>query len=559
MRRVLQLLAVFACVQARFGLSGALHDTLGPGTIVVDGFIWIEAGDSLIVRSGTVFNFTGSYSFDLHGTLRAQGTQSDSIFFTTDLDVNPAGWMGLRFHEGSDGSILTYCVIENGHAHGGPPFDCGGGVYCESAPNFQHCSIRNNRADADGGGVYCTDASPIFSNCSITGNTATSSGGGSACRAGASPSFTDCVFGDNVAQGGGGVYCNASSPSFVGCTFNGNGAAGNGGAVACWEGSNPGLVDCIITDNTASGAGEDNGGGGVYCNFSHPSLLRCSVTGNEAHLDGGGALCASSNARFTNCLFSGNTANGDGGGACVKQTAHPVFEFCTFSDNIAGGNGGGACCDTSFMEFNSTIVVFSQGVGIYFYGGGACNGCPIVHCDFFSNSAGDFGGPAVPESLGIVFRFNRMLEVCDKNYNIFRDPCFANRGAGDFHLLDNSHCISMADPERAVNLDFENDARPNPDATVADIGMDESPSFRDWPFVRGTVVYWPDPPLGSPLHLWWQSCLGSPLYKIWGSPDAGNTGYVLDTTTDTTWTDYTAPNRPSRWFYYVTAEWPDSL
>jgi hypothetical protein len=109
-----------------------------------------------------------------------------------------------------------------------------------------------------------------------------------------------------------------------------------------------------------------------------------------------------------------------------------------------------------------------------------------------------------------------------------------------------------------VNLDFENDARPNPDETIADIGMDENPSFRDRPVVHATVIYWPDPPLGSALHLWWQSCLGSPLYKIWGSPDPGYTGYVLDTTTDTTWTDYTAPYRPSRWFYYVTAEWPDS-
>ncbi|MFH1010470.1 MAG: right-handed parallel beta-helix repeat-containing protein [bacterium] len=178
-----------------------MSGTLGPGVYTVIGDIGVEYGDTLRLLPSTIFNFLGPYSFGISGTLLAEGTETDSIVFTTDTLANPGRYPGLRFMgSGISGSRLAYCLIEHGKAY------FGGGVHCResSSPSFTHCVIRGNSADSKGGGIYCFDASPTFANCTISGNSAGSYGGGISCFS-ASPAFTNCVISGNSSIEGGGL------------------------------------------------------------------------------------------------------------------------------------------------------------------------------------------------------------------------------------------------------------------------------------------------------------------------------------------------------------------
>ncbi|MFH1009921.1 MAG: hypothetical protein V1784_01640 [bacterium] len=46
---------------------------------------------------------------------------------------------------------------------------------------------------------------------------------------------------------------------------------------------------------------------------------------------------------------------------------------------------------------------------------------------------------------------------------------------------------------------------------------------------------------------------GTGIYNLYGDPGPFTPGILLDTVTDTTWTDEETANRPSPYFYYVTA------
>ncbi len=210
-------------------LSGSLQGTLGPDTCHIVGEISITAGDSLILLPGTVFMFDGPYPFRIYGTLLAEGTENDSIVFTTEQSGSNR-WRGLRFDGGgSSGSRLAYCLIEKGYATGGWPDNNGGGVFCfdYSSPSFANCCTSANNAE-NGGGLYCRYSTPAFSNCTVSNNWVSNEGGGVVCNY-SSPAFTNCILTGNSADANsGGVHCYDSSPSFMNSLINGNSAYAGG-------------------------------------------------------------------------------------------------------------------------------------------------------------------------------------------------------------------------------------------------------------------------------------------------------------------------------------------
>ncbi len=427
MRNTLISLLVLACAQVTFGtdISGALNGILGPGTYHVVGDISIESGDSLTLQPGTIFHFDGPYPFRIYGTLLAEGTESDSIVFTTEQSGSNR-WQGLRFYSGSSGSRLAYCLIEKGLAIDGYPNTYGGGVFCNnSSPSFAHCTISNNSASF-GAGVFCEYYSaPSFTNCLIASNSASNCGGGVLCNWYSSPSFTNCAVSGNWASScAGGVYFSNSSPTLMYCTISGNSAGDTGGgAYFSWD-SSPTFTNCTLSDNWAFN------GGGVYC-YGYCSPL------------------------FTNCTLSNNAAN----------------------------TGGGVYCGYSSLVFNSTIIAFSNGSGIYFeFEDGA--GSQVSYCDFFGNSAGNFAfyndDPSNgPTSIGELVTTNSNGDSCDQYNNIFLDPLLADTAASDFHLDDYSPCIGAADPTDPPPFDMDGNPRPNPPGSLPDIGAYEH--WRDIP------------------------------------------------------------------------------
>lgn len=315
---------MLTCVNAisATDISGSLSGTYGPGIYHVMDTISVESGDSVQLVPATTFIFDGSYPFKIEGTLLAEGTETDSIIFTTDTLANPERWRGLRFLKTtSSGSQLAFCLIENSYATGDDSEDArGGGVYCDSsAPSFQNCAIMNNRASFGtfygfGGGVYCQNASaPILTNCLISGNRA---------------------------RYGGGIYCNHATPNYT---------------------------NCVISNNSA-----DTYGGGAYCGFASPSFIHC-----------------------------------------------------TFSDNAASVSwsewGGGITSDHCSLTIKNTMIVYSEGSGIYLNSSASSQ---ITFCDIYGNSDGDIvfssGNPTQgPPNIGLLDTINANSDSCDTYMSVF--------------------------------------------------------------------------------------------------------------------------------------------
>ncbi len=503
MHKLLVTSLILAIAGAAFGqLSGSLSGTLGPGIYDIVDTISVESGDSLRLMPATTFVFDGPYPFNINGTLLAEGTENNSIVFTTDTLANPSRWRGMRFYSGSSGSQLAYCLVEKGYATGGSPQRCGGGVYCDnSSPTFTDCFLRGNTASW-GGAVFCgSNSSPSFSNCTINSNLAEEFGGG-------------------VHSGDG------CSPTFMNCTIRGNYAVLLGGGVECGGvyGGSVTLTNCTICDNRVDWWG----GGGISCSLLTATLTNCIISNNSVYSywgAGGGLYCGYGSVIVRHCTISGNAAV-LGGGVYCSQDYPP----------------------TCFATFNSAIIAFSEGPGILFNTAGHSE---VQYCDIFRNSGGDIvfcnNDPSHgPPGIGRLVTTNTNDDSCDSYYNIFLNPLLADTAAGDFHLTDFSHCIGAGSQTDPPATDYEGDIRPDPPGSNPDIGADEhwlaGPAFH--------IVIWIKS--GNAILKWWSP---EPLdiCYIYGATAPFIAGELLDTVSGTTtWTDVNTLSRPSPYFYYVT-------
>ena len=298
---------LLALIQTSFAqLSGPLSGTLGPGVFHVVDTISVESGDSLTLLPGTIFTFDGGYPFQIYGTLLAEGTESDSIVFTTDTLANPYRWRGLRFENpGSSGSRLAHCLVDRSYIEW--PDNTGGGICCfRSSPTFSNCTVANNSATW-GGGVACVSCSPTFAGCIISGNSAS----------------------DPFAFGrGGGVWITdtVSRPTFTSCRIIGN-WGDTGGGVCCWR-SSPVFVKCAICDNL--GCSE---GGGATCEESSPAFTNCSFEGNLAFCDfAANVYCWCSPANFNSCVIAFSNSPG----VLFDNSEVSQFNYCDIFGNAGG-------------------------------------------------------------------------------------------------------------------------------------------------------------------------------------------------------------------------------
>jgi parallel beta-helix repeat protein len=119
---------------------------------------------------------------------------------------------------------------------------------------------------------------------------------------------------------GGGIFCEFSSPSIVDCVIE-QCSAEVGGGIGC-VGGTPTIVDCRIKECHAGGQGSAQSGGrgaGIgLIRGCDATIIDCTITQNVAFQDslGAGVYCWQSNARLVGCDVSFNRAPGSlkGGG-----------------------------------------------------------------------------------------------------------------------------------------------------------------------------------------------------------------------------------------------------
>jgi parallel beta-helix repeat protein len=266
----------------------------------VEGDITVPAGQTLTIDPSVEVSFQNWYKLTVNGTLLANGTAGEPILFTAS-NASP-GWLGIRFVDAPDGSILNNIIVEKGRATGASPEDSGGGIFIQnSSPTISNSVIRDNFAKVRGGGVYLEG-----SNAQLVGNTIANNQagqGGSAYGGGIYISNSNPALADNVISGnfvyiagsyttpyglGGGIYASNSNPTLRGNLIQGNAVQGSnnryarGGALYL-DNSNPDLINNTITGNTVGTGGTYYiilEGGGIYAYHSEPTMVN-SILWND--------------------------------------------------------------------------------------------------------------------------------------------------------------------------------------------------------------------------------------------------------------------------------------
>ncbi len=197
------------------------------------------------------------------------------------------------------------------------------------------------------------------------------------------------IQGGNTAGDGGGIYCNFSSPTISNNTISSN-SSSRGGGIFCRNNSNPTISNNIISNNTALGPG-----GGINCFFnSNPIINNNTISNNSALGSGGGIYCKDiSNPTISNNTISNNSAFGVGGGIYCKE--NPTIYNNVISNNSAESGGGIYCLDFSSPSIsNNSITGNSANIS----GGGIYCGdssSPSISSNTISENSADSSGAGV--------------------------------------------------------------------------------------------------------------------------------------------------------------------
>jgi hypothetical protein len=299
------------------------------------------------------------------------------------------------------------------------------------------------------------------------------------------------IVASTVINGGGNgsvVTSDGGCSVLTGFTITNGSAAGSefdgcGGGILCkgqCEEKAPTISHCIITHNSARAAG-----GGIFCYDNSLTISHCIITGNEAtEGDGGGIYCQNGDSWYfpviSHCLIVGNSAYG-GGGGILAYGGRPTISHCDISSNSTnaedGAGGGIACLDSNVVVHHTILWADTAPYGPEILINSSLN--PSTLTIRYSDVQGGLMG---------VFLASGSLHW-DANTIINADPMFvrdpypgpdghwgsADDDFGDLHLLDNSPCIDVGDPNLIPVSDANTDidSQPRIVGCRPDIGADE--------------------------------------------------------------------------------------
>ena len=215
-------------------LSGLLELDYSPYLIVGD--VFIEEQDSLIISPGVIIYFYDDFDITSNGILRAIGTVSDSIYFTSYYpDEKRGGEIELKNY-----SEMKFVVIENNNAYSTL-------TIFSNYPTISDVTIRNNnnyglwinsRSGSVGDpfkkliitnnntGVKVNDSNPVFENVLIANNSSEgllTVDAGFSCEFG-NPVLKNVTIVNNIADnwGTGGIHSASCHPHVINSIVWGN-------------------------------------------------------------------------------------------------------------------------------------------------------------------------------------------------------------------------------------------------------------------------------------------------------------------------------------------------
>ena len=186
------------------------------------------------------------------------------------------------------------------------------------------------------------------------------------------------------ADSGGGVLCWGASPTIMNCTITGNDAT-SGGGIRIGQAADPIIENCTITMNTGVN------GAGLYCKDASGTITGSTLSGNSSTGTGGGVYCTNSSMTVTDSTFADNSGTYGGGFYSTNSTAI-TLEGCTFEDNTATTDDGGGVFGGG-AEWIIRDCNFVGNTAVADGGGMSTNSTPTIeNCTFSGNTAAYGGG-----------------------------------------------------------------------------------------------------------------------------------------------------------------------
>jgi uncharacterized repeat protein (TIGR01451 family) len=324
---------------------------------------------------------------------------------------------------------------QGGGPNGG---DAGGGIYVHYASvTIRDCTIYDNQAPDEGGGLYLDSAGAIVSTNVFTGNSAGK---------------------------GAGLYLSHSSATVSGNVLS-SGSATDGGGVYLSH------SDATLTLNTISRNSATNGAG-MYLYFSDPALTRNELLRNTAQGQGGGLALWYSHPNLINNILAGNQAGGAGAGLYLHGSSPDLLHT-----TIAGDGSGQGVAVTrlgtnhSNPSLANTILV-GHAVGISVTAGNTA----VLEGTLWGSGTWANGQDSTGEGT-----------ITTGAANVWGDPAFFYPAGDNYHLGPGSAAID-AGVEAGVSNDIDGQARPI--GTGYDVGADEAlPGVMVDPATGGKLIY----------------------------------------------------------------------
>jgi hypothetical protein len=227
---------------------------------------------------------------------------------------------------------------------------------------------------------------------------------------------------------GGGIFCEFSSPSIIDCVIT-QCEAELGGGIGSVGGS-PLIIDCTIEQCRAGGFGAGIG----LIRDSDARIVNCTInrnTGSDNSV-GGGVYCLQSRLMMAGCDISFNSTQGNaqGGGIyCGDPSTQATLEHCIISNNNAQTGGGIFSDSYADLSITNCTIADNTHSGIY----ADASYIAIKNSIVWYN-----GGSAVSlnGSLSSSLLYSNIEGYYQGQGNIDSDPKFASRGS-DYHLRSN--------------------------------------------------------------------------------------------------------------------------
>jgi plastocyanin len=335
-----------------FSGSISSNTTWNADTVNITGNVNVVYPATLTIKPGTYVEFQGHFYIGGNGTIKAIGTQTDSIYFTIndttgyhDIESVNGGWHGLRIYNNFyDTSNISYCKLEYAKGTDGiasyTTGDMGGAIYCSHANLIiSHCLIEHN--NSVGTGAICFE-----NNSSINTNL-----------------VTDNIIRYNKSLNyGAGVYSYFSYPQIINNKIIENYAVEMGGGILC-SGSTP-----IITNNVICNNKSDFSGGGIAITYGSTAKIIGNLICNNSAPAYGGLMISSSSSNITNNTICNNTAiSSNGGGMGIMESTVNVYNSIFWGNTATNGQqiaiwpGGQTNIDYCDIQGALSNIYISQG------------------------------------------------------------------------------------------------------------------------------------------------------------------------------------------------------